>query len=357
MPSELKEIKVLIPSVPKADCILPYLKEIDSTRIYSNFGPLNAELIARLSSYIGIGTQNIATCANATLAIQGLIASNPIKSHDWELPVWTFTATPAAAVNSGKNLEFVDSNVHWRADFDSRRSKGHSLIDIAPFGDLIETMPVVKCKSLIVDAAPCFDSVKKIDLHDDYPVAVVVSLHATKLLPAGEGAFVFSNSTEWISTFKSWTNFGMDGDRVSQFIGTNAKLSEYGAAVALASLDLWPSTRIKFLELSKKALTTSHKYGFLTSPAMEKGLVTPYWILRLEDKKQKSHLINLLNNNNIEWRDWWKEGIHKMPAYANFIKRDFPQTDLLSSVTIGLPMHSELTEIDLMRISNLIKSL
>lgn len=357
MSIDVEEIKVLIPRVPEAEKILPYLKRIDENRIYSNFGPLNSELIRRLSTYTGINSEYIATCANATLAIQGLMQTCPLQSEIWELPAWTFTATAAAAVQSGRKLRFVDASSDWRARFDRTSTKQNGLIDVAPFGDSIESEPVEKCKSLIIDAAPCFDSLKNFSLHEKYPIVIVVSLHATKLLPAGEGSFVLSNSKEWISKFKSWTNFGMNKDRVSLFIGTNAKLSELSAAVALASLDDWSNTRDKYVELTSRALSISHQYGFLTSPAMEKGLITPYWILLLNTIAQKKILIDSLNVNNIGWRDWWKHGIHKMPAYSHLATGSFPVADKISSLTLGLPFHTRLKDEDFLRIARSIGAL
>lgn len=357
MSDQLKEIKVLIPKAPRVESLLPYLKQIDQNRIYTNFGPLNDELIGRLSSYTGFSSQKIGTCANATLAIQGLILTSPTQGKVWELPVWTFTATAAAALNSGKTLKFVDANLEWRANFDSISSVQNSLIDVAPFGDSILSDPVRKCGALIIDAAPSFDSLRNLSIHNDYPVAIVVSLHATKLLPAGEGSFVLSNSEEWISKFRSWTNFGMNDERVSQFIGTNAKLSEYSAAVALASLDIWNENRAKFIELSAKALEISHRLGFVTSPAMERGLVTPYWILVLKDTLQKKRLGELLEMNRVGWRDWWKDGIHRMPAYAGLVKGNYPIANQLSSITIGLPMHYYLSDQDFDRVSRILEQI
>ena len=87
-----KRIPILVPNVPKYRSLKKYLKRVDSARIYSNFGPLNAELIFRLSKFLGVPERNIQTAANATLALEGAIRTSDESKLDWEMPSWTFAA-------------------------------------------------------------------------------------------------------------------------------------------------------------------------------------------------------------------------------------------------------------------------
>ena len=43
-------LPLLRPSLPRAELLLPYLQQIDQSAVYTNFGPLNRSLIARLTS-------------------------------------------------------------------------------------------------------------------------------------------------------------------------------------------------------------------------------------------------------------------------------------------------------------------
>jgi dTDP-4-amino-4,6-dideoxygalactose transaminase len=128
-----QEVPILVPKVPKYSEYLHYLEEIDSNNIFSNFGPLNSRLIANLASYMGLESWQIQTVANATLGIEGAIATANISlTHKWAMPSWTFTATAAACSRSGIDFQFVDIENSWRADLD-----GHfaGLVDVLPFGD------------------------------------------------------------------------------------------------------------------------------------------------------------------------------------------------------------------------------
>jgi len=350
------DIAVLIPQVPGASQILSYLLQIDENKIYSNFGPLNSQLKHRLASYCGVDKTLIATCSNATLAIQGLLETDVADSSEWSVPVWTFTATASASIKSGRNVSFVDAKEDWRPNFITRNPSG-SILDVAPFGDSIDLDSIIACKSMVIDAAPSFDAVQQISLHNKFPIAIVVSMHATKLLPAGEGAFVISNCHDWITKFEAWTNFGMDSQRQSQFVGTNAKLSEYAAAVALASLDNWNATRTSMLKLGTRLKKLTEDFGFEVAPAMKRGLATPYWIVDLKSPERKNKLVELCNDHSIGWRNWWNQGIHHMPAYSKLTLGNFEVCDSISARTLGLPFHFKLTEEEIARIESVLSQI
>ena len=344
-------IRVLVPKVPEFKSYKKYLKQIDERKIYSNFGPLNNLLVERLAEYFGVSPENVCSVANATLGIQGLIETLHLSKEnaEWFLPSWTFTATATALAKTGSMATFVDIDHEWRAKFPER---AEYLIDVAPFGDSINLSRLGQRKAVIVDAAPSFDSLRKVNFGTAFPIAVVVSLHATKLLPAGEGGIVISNSESWISEFKRWTNFGMDTDRISTILGTNGKLSEFSSAVALASLDNWSITRERFLDLRQRALAISHLNDFLCAPADEKFLATPYWILRTKSQQQTSDIEHRFWENRIETRKWWAVGLHKMKAFSNFSKGNLEETERTSDRYLGLPFHFDLRNRDFARIES-----
>lgn len=88
---------------------------------------------------------------------------------------------------------------------------------------------------VVIDAAASFDA-----LQGPYDAPMVVSLHATKALGAGEGGFVVRPDPEFIQMTQRRGNFGFFGSREAVCDATNAKISEYHAA---AALDAWPETR------------------------------------------------------------------------------------------------------------------
>lgn len=347
------KIQVLIPLMPTSSSIVKYLDKIDQTRIYSNFGPLNSELIERLANYLGIDEDCIATCANATLALTGAIQTSEVATASvWELPSWTFTATAAAGVAAGVKLHFSDVDTDGRV---IPSNKCEALIDVLPFGDAIDLDRLPEeCKLVLVDAAASFDALRKIDIPRDREVGLVLSLHATKLLGAGEGGIFISNNLLWVQKFKAWTNFGISNisERISEFPGTNAKLSEYGAAVALSSLDCWEQSRLRYLEIQEKAKSITENRSLKLVGGMKNGFVTPYWNIQTDDTFRKDRIKQALVQDNVEFRDWWGSGLDMVPAYKSITSAELKSTRLLSATTLGLPFHAKLTEEDFMRIAS-----
>lgn len=336
------KIPLLVPTVPKFEAIAKYLKRIDESRRYSNFGPLETELRERLADMWKVPSENVVTACNATLALQGAIETSEHNAFPWKVPSWTFIATPLAIQKAGKPFDFVDVDLQtWRALFSE---EDENLVDVLPFGDDLDMnrLRVKPITNLVVDAAASFAALSRPLPTSSHRFAIIFSLHATKLFPAGEGAILVTNCPEWANKFRAWTNFGFSFGRKSNHFGTNAKLSEYGAAVALGSLDEFKDTIEKHEGNQKYARRMSENLGLTVQPSMQKGLVSPYWIVELKGIEQKNDVTEALDRSGIEHRDWWESGCHKEPVFSA-LNVSLPNTDKISANTLGLPMHTQIT--------------
>jgi dTDP-4-amino-4,6-dideoxygalactose transaminase len=335
--------------MPSTDEIIPYLRQIDESKWYSNFGPLNDQLISRLSSYFHVSADNLCLIGNATLGLQAVAELLDIQpSTIFEVPSFTFAASPSALIAARKNLRFIDVDQNMRCT-PTQNSK--AVMDVLPFGDSLRTADWMKSLDfLIVDAAASFDALKNFGKNVDFgcEYAIVVSLHSTKLLGAGEGGIVISSSSDLIDNIKKWQNFGFDikntSRRVSTFSGTNAKMSEFSCAIGLASLDRWKSVRARYLAIQSKALEISTRHKFEVHSAMRSGFANPYWIIRTSSEESTRLLIKQCRDLNIETRLWWQSGCHQMPAFADIDKVELINTNFISKTYLGLPFHLYLND-------------
>jgi dTDP-4-amino-4,6-dideoxygalactose transaminase len=351
----LELIRIMAPQLPSRSDFSDYLEQIDANQIYSNFGPLVKKLENELSSYLGIDPRLVVSCANATLGLEGLFSTSLVSSDEtWETPSWTFAATNLAAMRSGAKIQFVDVRDDGRV-VPSENCK--NLIDVLPFGDGPDCARYPDGTQVcIIDAAASFDAVRNFQFPAGKKIAVVVSMHATKLMPAaGEGGFVFSNNEEWMDRFRKWSNFGFNSNRESEIIGTNAKMSEYSAAIGLASLANWNLDRGKWLELASLAQEITEKHGFLIQPSVERGFVSPYWIVDTRDAETTSSLEKSCAKASIETRRWWQYGNHLMSAFDGVPRGDLSNTERISSNLLALPLHLGLTLSDFERIDSAFK--
>ena len=315
-------LKVMIPDCPTADEILPFLREIDANRWYSNGGPLVKRLEARLG---GVAV------SSATLGLE-LASRHVFKRLRVRIPAFTFVATATALLRAGFEPVLCDVDDAWvLKDIDE------DSLPVCPFG-----APVPP--GGLVDAAAAFGLQRE--------GARVYSLHATKILPAGEGGIV-CGPPDLLDYVRRQANFGLVAGPFSHGIvveaGTNAKLSEYHSAVALAALDRAASSiawRIRLENEYRLRLT------WLETQDRPVGAYSAFPVL-VPDAAEVSRR---MAEAGIETRRWYTPTLERHPAFSS-LRVDGPLTKCaqLNEQCLCLPFHSEVSINDVDRICEVLK--
>jgi dTDP-4-amino-4,6-dideoxygalactose transaminase len=338
------------PFMPRAEAITPYLATLDETRWYSNFGPLLVELEARLKARFEDDV-TLAMVANGTQALTlALMASRAPQGVLCAVPSWTFVATLHAIVTAGMIPWMVDVDPDtWMLDPERLKAQLYeapgpvgAVIPVGAFGRMPDLDAWARFRDetglpVIADCAAGFDACVRA------PVPVMVSLHATKALGIGEGGFIASRDKGLVHRIRETTAYGFRGNRESLFPATNAKLSEYAAAVGMASMDAWPSTRLRYAavaRLLKMALTEAPEVQF--QPGWGSDWITSTCVARLPDGKATA-VEQHLSQNGVDTRRWWGLGCHTHPAFANLPRTELPVTAALAGSVIGLPYYADMT--------------
>jgi dTDP-4-amino-4,6-dideoxygalactose transaminase len=343
---------VLRPRLPSAAEILPYLEAIDERRWYSNLGPLVTQLEEQLSQHVG-GCK-VVTTANATLGLTAaLLALRLPAGSICLMPSWTFAATPHAARAAGLAVWFHDVDRRsWALNPDQvtetlkRMPRPVSVvIVVAPFGAPIEMKGWEEFQdrtgiAVIVDAAAAFDAARP------SRIPIVVSLHATKILGAGEGGFVASTDSRFLERVRASCNFGFQGSRNAMRPALNSKMSEYHAAVALASLASWPRIRQQHahvMEWYRRGIATLERVSL--QPKYGNGWVSATTSVLLPPRSRDRIAQDLLQSG-IETRQWWGEGCHVQPAFMDCPRSTLAVTEELGSRVLGLPHFPDMQKRD-----------
>lgn len=347
-------VPVARPCMPTADAILPYLERIDAARWYSNFGPLLTEFEARLSERFAGAP--LATAVNGTQALTlTLQALDIAPGKRCLMAAWTFVATAHAAMAAGLEPWFVDVNPDdMTLDLEAvdalvRRAPGAvgAVIVTAPFG-LMQDMVGWRAWSdrtgvpVIIDAAAAFD------VADDAHLPTMISLHATKALGVGEGGFVASTDPALVERIRQLSAFGFNGTREALRPATNAKLSEYSAAVGHAALDVWPVTRRRYARAAQwLRMSLSHTPEVVFQPGWGDRWVSSTCVVHLP-QGSTDRIEARLADAGIDSRRWWSSGCHASPAFAQCPRGDLTATERLAGSTLGLPYWAdmELDEIE-----------
>ena len=346
------------PRLPVADAILPYLRRMDESRSYSNFGPLLSAFEARLAARFQPDTQ-VVTCVNATQALTLTLQALDLPQGSLvALPAYTFVATAHAVIAAGLTPWFLDVDARdWMLQPDTARAAlatapGHvsAVIPVAAFGAMPDLVGWKALRdetglAVILDAAAAFDQAREAD------IPTVVSLHATKVLGIGEGGFLATRDTELAARMRQLTTFGFRGSRAAQITATNAKLSEYSAAVGLAALDGWDADRLQYLRtagLMRAAMTFLPEVRF--QPGWGSDWVTSVCSVALPagsvDAVEQS-----LAAHDIETRRWWGLGCQTNAAFAHCPLGDLGTTRHLGGSVLGLPFAVDMDARHISRLS------
>ncbi|WP_016744800.1 DegT/DnrJ/EryC1/StrS family aminotransferase [Rhizorhabdus wittichii] len=354
----MTRLPVARPRMPAAEALLPYLRRIDAQRCYTNFGPLVAELEARLADRVGLDPACVATVANATagltLALQSVAEGRPGVCL---IPSWTFVATAHAVAAAGFAPFLVDvDEASWALTpaiaLDAvARIDGPvaAIMPVAPFGAPLDIAGWDRFTALtgipvVIDAAAGHDAV----CAGDTPC--VISLHATKILGAGEGGYVACRRPELVIEIRKRSNFGFYGARNAEVAACNAKMSEYHAAVGLASMDAYAADIGRFRAVAtgyRDRLAGRTDVGWQPGYGVEWCGSTCVARFAGEDRDR---IAARLDAAGIDSRAWWGGGVHDQTAFADLPRLPLPVTERLARETIGLPCFVDMAEADVVRV-------
>lgn len=363
----MTKILLLVPKMPKTHQLVRYLEEIDSNAQYTNFGPLCERLEERfLGEFNAEGRDGFSAIAvsNCTVGLElALQATGLEKGSRVLVPSLTFVASATAIVRAGMVPVFADVDEHTWALTKDIALKYASLVDafmpVSTFGyahDPASWDEVVRStqKPVVIDAAGAFGNQAPGRLTD-----VVFSLHATKSFGAGEGGIVVSASANRIRKIKQLSNFGIDTSvgLLAEF-GTNAKLSEYHAAVGLAMYDMWEEVKVARRHMAQmyvqELTSTTAKLSFQRKS--ENG-VYPLLPVLLPSCMKAAEVATSLASLGIQTRRWYCPPVHEHPAM-----RDMPfvgslaVTREIGARIIGLPFHLDLDLEDIRYVARAVAS-
>lgn len=312
-------MKVLIPDLPSADDILPYLRRIDASRQYSNDGPLVAELERRLDGVL---------VASATLGLELACSRLFALGAEVRIPAFTFVATATAVLRAGLSPVFVDVNRDtWSAN------EAH--LPVCAFGAPVSG-------GHLIDAAAAWGN--------QVTGNRVYSLHATKTFGIGEGGLVCGNPG-LLDYVRHARNFGLKDGLIQYPGGTNAKLSEYHAAVGLAQLKRLPAIVKK-----RQALEARYRQNLEGVVEMQKRPIGSYAIFPVL-VPERERVARELAAYDIETRSWYCPTLDQHPTTAKFhTSGTLKVTKMLSAQVLCLPLHSFLTEGDVDQVSDCLRT-
>lgn len=351
-----REILLFVPDMPTAEELLPWLMQIDERRWYTNFGPLARLLEEQLRDHFpSVPAVQVAAVANGTLGLELALAALDLpRGANVLIPTFTFPATATAVLRAGLTPVLGDFDpVNWlltpaiaRAALE--RAPFRAVVPVATFGC---PQPAAEWDEFsaatgipaIIDAAGAWGSQTIGET-----TAAVFSLHATKNLSAGEGGIVASADAALVERVRIASNFGFDAGEVRR-IGTNAKLSEYHAAVGLAALARWPRRTAERHELHRtfRGCLDNLRRPVAYQAGMER-IAPSLLAVRFPEQPDVAALAERLRERGIHTRQWYYPPLHRHPAFAALPRAGrLESTRELAGQILGLPFHMDIAPADM----------
>ncbi|MDO4218973.1 MAG: DegT/DnrJ/EryC1/StrS family aminotransferase [Synergistaceae bacterium] len=238
-------INVTRSSMPDFDEYCDEIKELWDSHWLTNMGKKHKQLEASLEKFLDC--PHVVLHTNGHLALENVIAAmNFQKGGEVITTPFTFVSTTHAIVRNNLVPVFCDINPE---DFTIDVSKIEKLITkktvaIIPvhvYGKIcdVEAIEAIAKKhnlKVIYDAAHAFavkyKSVSAVNFGD----ASMLSFHATKVFNTIEGGAVCCHDDDLVTTLNNLKNFGFHGPESVTYIGGNAKMSEFQAAMGICNL-------------------------------------------------------------------------------------------------------------------------
>lgn len=378
--------KYLIADLPKADALLPFLRRIDRSRRYTNFGPLTTEFEEKLQDLLSAidphprhGPIHVTTMSTGCHALEvGLKLFKIAASHKVLVPAVTFPACPLAVQSVGAEplLADIDSATWTLTPEIARAIAAKTKIDLVmPVAIYGVPLPVEGWNAftrdtgipVIIDAAAAVET-QVIPEHG----FVVHSLHATKPFGIGEGGLLIGRHLQRINDARVYSNFGTF-NRIATVEGSNTKMSEYHAAVALCQLERWQQIkrkRRKIFDLYLRYLRPLSG-AFAVQQGIEQAVVSSFMLRLKKPAAAKVHAEG--DRCRIAFHRMYLPPLYRHPYFAGLPVASIdgsiqvgrssaarkamraPHSETMLKHVIGIPFHPFMKEKDMKRVAAVLK--
>jgi dTDP-4-amino-4,6-dideoxy-D-glucose transaminase len=238
------------PYLPPLDEFLPLLAEIWDSRILTNQGPFHQRFERELCALFGV--DNVSLVTNGMLALSAVIEAAGIGGEVITTP-YSFVATTHAVRMGSLEPVFVDirrSDLNIDPDLIEAAitPRTSAIVAVHCYGnpcdvDSIEAIAARHGLTVIYDAAHAFGVRRHGRSLLSYGDFATLSFHATKAFNTFEGGAVIAGSAAGKEAVDRFRNFGIADEVTIPFIGTNAKMSEFNAALGVLQLRHFEAVR------------------------------------------------------------------------------------------------------------------
>ena len=354
------------------------IAEVCSSARYIS-GPQVKELEQQLAEYVGV--KHCITCANGTDALTlALIAWGVGKGDAVFVPDFTFFSTGECPAAEGATPIFVDVDERtFNIDPDRLeqaiikvKNEGKYTPKVVAAVDLFgqpADYPRIKeiCKKydllLLEDGAQGFGS-----SIDGKMACSFGDISTTSFFPAkplgcyGDGGAIFTNNDEWAAMLRSLAVHGKNAENKYDNIrlGMNSRLDTIQAAILEVKLKAFREYELDDVNKAAQMYNEALKDTSLVLPLVKDNFVSSWaqYTVQLPESVDRDALQAKLKEQGIPTMVYYMKPMHVQGAFAgtDSIYADCPATDKLCRTVLSLPMHLYITQEDVNKVADALKS-
>ena len=230
-------------SMPDFEEYVEEIKSIWDSRWLTNMGPKHKDFQAQLKDYLGVS--NVELLTNGHMALELTMQAMNLQGEVITTP-FTFASTTHAIVRNNLTPVFCDIEPDtYTIDVTKLErlitDRTCAIVPVHVYGNVcnIEEIDRLAKKynlKVIYDAAHTFGETYKGKGIGTYGDASCFSFHATKVFHSIEGGAVCFDSERLGKRLYDLKNFGIHGPEEVSFVGANAKMNEFSAAMGICNL-------------------------------------------------------------------------------------------------------------------------
>lgn len=364
-----EKIFVTRPFMPPLEEYISEIRELWDTRILTNMGKKHRKLESSLQKYLGV--KQVSLMANGHMALELTLQAMGLTGEVITTP-FTFASTIHAIVRNRLTPVFCDINPYtYTIDVDRIEElitdKTSAIVPVHVYGNICEVDKIEKIAhkynlKVIYDAAHAFGESIGGRGVGNFGDASMFSFHATKVFHTIEGGAVcFDNEQLGLDLYRL-KNFGIRGQEKVDYIGANAKMNEFQAAMGLCNLryiDQEIIKRKKIQEQYMQELSGIEGIQFVRYQDNVKYNYAYFPVVFDENVfgAARNEVFEALWQENICSRKYFYPLASMYDCYhGQFDAHNTPVALYISQRVLALPIYGELTLEDVKKICDVIKS-
>ncbi|MBR6580141.1 MAG: DegT/DnrJ/EryC1/StrS family aminotransferase [Ruminococcus sp.] len=364
-----KNINVTRSSMPSYEEYCEEIKELWESRWLTNMGTKHRQLQSDLEKYLKV--PHVSLYTNGHLALEGILQAMDFpKGSEIITTPFTFASTTHAIVRSGLVPVFCDVNdVDYTIDVTKIEAlitdKTVAIVPVHVYGNICDTEAIDAIAKkynlkVIYDAAHAFGVVKNGVSAANFGDASMFSFHATKVFNTIEGGAVTFSDDSLVQLLNDIRNFGICGPESVRYVGGNAKMNEFQAAMGICNL------RHLVGEIAKRKVAVeqyrkrlSGVEGIKICPEQE-GVVSNYAYFPVVFdgyKYTRDDVFAKLAEDNIIARKYFFPLTNSFECYKDYPTAGTEKTPVATYIAdrvLTLPLFADLTIEDVDRICDII---